>query len=154
VGFWFIWSTALVVAVIIHPGFTGLREIRAGAEEEVDLVVEVTGAQWLWQFKYPEQGFTTINEVVLPVGANVRMDITSTDVIHSAWMPALRMKIDAVPGLVTRMYVHPEVPGSFATDYSYRMQCAELCGLSHAAMFARLRVVEEDEFAAWAASKK
>jgi cytochrome c oxidase subunit 2 len=154
VAFWFVWTVALVIAVIIHPGLTGLREIRAGAGEEVDLVIEATGSQWLWQYKYPGQGLTTINEVVLPVGQNVRFDVASTDVLHSAWVPALRMKIDAVPGLVTKMYVHPEVTGSFATDYNFRMQCAELCGLSHAAMFARLRVVDGDEFEAWVASKK
>jgi cytochrome c oxidase subunit 2 len=153
VTFWFAWTIALTVVVIIHPGFTGLRDIRAGAEEPVDVVVEATGAQWLWQFKYPDLGFTTVNELVLPVGKNIKFDVTSTDVLHSAWVPAFRVKIDAVPGLTTHMYVRTEAAGSFADDYNFRMQCAELCGLSHGAMFARVRVVDEEEFKAWAASK-
>lgn len=153
VGFWFAWTTALVTFVIIHPGFTGLREIRAGADEEVDVTVQATGAQWLWQFEYSGLDITTINEIVLPVGRNVKFEVKSSDVLHSAWIPAFRMKIDAVPGITTHMYVRTELTGTFDDDYTFRMQCAELCGLSHATMFARVRVVEQDEFDAWVASR-
>jgi cytochrome c oxidase subunit 2 len=153
VAFWFAWTIGLVVVVIIHPGLTGLREIRAGAEKAVDLEIEATGAQWLWQFKYPEQSLFTINELVVPVGKNIKFSVTSTDVLHSAWIPAFRVKVDAVPGLTTHMYVRPDEEGSFAGDYNFRMQCAELCGLSHATMFARVRVVSAEEFDDWVASK-
>ena len=153
VGFWFVWTTALVTFVIIHPGFTGLSKIRAGASEKVDVTVQATGAQWLWQFKYPDQDITTINEIVLPVGKNIKFEVRSNDVLHSAWVPAFRMKIAAVPGITTHMYGRSERTGTFDDDYKFRMQCAELCGLSHATMFARVRVLEQDEFDAWVASK-
>ncbi|MBI3952987.1 MAG: cytochrome c oxidase subunit II [Chloroflexi bacterium] len=153
VVFWFAWTTALTLVVIIHPGFTGLREIRSHAARPVDLTVQVQGGRWFWMVTYPEQRVTTVKELVLPVGRHVRFDVTATDVLHSFWIPAFRMKIDAVPGMVTTVSATPTQTGSFAEDAQFRLQCAELCGLNHADMTVPVRVVTESEFQAWVAAQ-
>ncbi len=153
IGFWFAWTTALTVAVIIHPGFSGLGDLRASADDEPDLVVNVTGQQWVWLFEYPDLGVSTVNQLVLPVNKLVRFNVTARpdDVLHSFWIPAFRVKIDAVPGLVTETYATPTETGEFDHDVNFRVQCAELCGTGHANMFARVRVVEQSEFDEWVA---
>ncbi|MBI2966028.1 MAG: cytochrome c oxidase subunit II [Chloroflexi bacterium] len=152
VAFWFAWTTALTVAVIIHPGVTGLRSLTASHGEDPDLLVKVTGQRWLWTFEYPEQNVTTINELVIPVDKLVRFEVTAPDrdVLHSFWIPAFRIKIDAVPGLVTHTYARATRVGAFEEDVDYRVQCAELCGLAHGKMAATLSVVSQEEFEQWA----
>lgn len=141
--------------VIIHPGFTGLNQIRANEGEAPDLTVNVTGQQWVWTFEYPDAEVMTVNELVLPVDKRVKFNVTAppNDVLHSFWIPAFRTKIDAVPGLETHASAKPTRVGEFNEDVNYRVQCAELCGLGHAKMQARIRVVEQDEFDAWIAEK-
>ena len=135
-------------------GTVGLLDIRAlAAEAPNPLVVQVRGSQWLWEFNYPEQNIRTVAELVLPVGRTARFEVTSKDVLHSFWIPAFRMKIDAVPGMVTTVSATPDRTGSFEEDYHFKVQCAELCGVAHAAMLASLRVVEQSEFDAWVAQK-
>jgi cytochrome c oxidase subunit 2 len=81
----------------------------------------------------------------------VKFEITGTDVLHSFWVPAFRMKIDAVPGKVTTLYVTPTVVGAFDDDPNMRVQCAEICGTGHARMRTQVVVVEPDEFEEWLA---
>lgn len=155
VPFWLFWTTALTIAVIIHPGYTGLLELRETNDEEADLVINVEGRQWVWLFEYPDHGVQTVNEIVLPIHKVVRFNITAADddVVHSFWIPAFRAKIDAVPGLTTRIDVTPNRLGDFNEDVNYRVQCAELCGLNHGIMFARVSVVEDPEFERWIEEK-
>jgi cytochrome c oxidase subunit 2 len=75
-------------------------------------------------------------------------------VVHSFWIPAFRMKIDAVPGLWTTAYVTPEDTGSTKDTSVMRLQCAEMCGFGHFAMRAGVRVVEQADFDAWVAEMK
>ena len=89
------------------------------------------------------------HELVVPVDTRIRFDVTSIDVLHSFWVPAFGMKIDAVPGRTTEMFVTTERTGDYADDSTLRAQCAELCGLSHAEMAMPVRVVERAEFDAW-----
>ncbi|NQW18679.1 MAG: cytochrome c oxidase subunit II [Chloroflexi bacterium] len=150
---WLIWTTALCIAVIIFPGWIGLVDIRATQNDVADVTVDVTGQQWVWTYEYPDLDVSIISELVLPVDSLVRFNITARpdDVLHSFWIPAFRMKIDAVPGLITKMDVTTTEIGEFNHDQNFRVQCAELCGLNHAIMFTRVRVVEKDEFDAWVA---
>ena len=148
---WFAITTALAITVMIHPGLTGLAELRASEANDADLVVKVDSARWAWVFTYPQYGVTSVQELVLPVDKRVRFEITSLDVVHSFWIPAFRMKIDAVPGLTTTLTLTPTAIGSFQDDHNLRVQCAELCGLRHAMMQVPVRVVEQTEFAAWLA---
>lgn len=151
VAIWVIVTTALTIFMIIHPGITGMNELRAEAKEKTDLVVQVEGFRWAWRMTYPQHKVTTQQELVLPVGAHVRFEVTSTDVLHSFWVPSFRMKIDAVPGMVTTVYATPTKVGTFAADPGLRLQCAELCGIFHDKMVVPARVVEPKEFEAWLA---
>lgn len=144
---WLAITGGLAILLIIYPGLTGLAEIRG--TQRADLVVNVTGVQWAWTVAYPDRNVVSTEELVLPVGQRVRFDVTSKDVIHSFWIPAFRMKIDAVPGLTTNMYVTPSRIDSYVHDPSLRVQCAELCGLAHATMSMPVRVVSAREFDAW-----
>lgn len=151
---WFVITSGLAVLVIFNPGIKGLRELTANQQH--DLVVEVTASQWQWDFVYPEYGTSVAGatELVLPVDRRVKFEVTSTDVIHSFWIPAFRMKIDAVPGQINEMYVTPTETGTPDRDAAIRVQCAELCGTGHPRMRTGLRVVSADEFDAWIESNQ
>lgn len=154
---WFGVTTALTILVIIYPGTIGLLELRdhshGASSSEGGMVVRVEGSRWVWKVTYPKQGVTSYGELVLPVGRQVRFEVTSTDVIHAFWVPAFRMKVDAVPGRVTTIYATPDKTGTFENDSGYRLQCAELCGLGHALMTVPVRVAEPAQFDAWAAQQ-
>lgn len=151
------WVAVTLVLVLFLAGY-GSRELlvlRAhAADEEGALVVQARGSQWFWEFTYPEQGIKTKEALVLPVGRPVYFQITSADVIHSFWVPAFRVKIDAVPGLVTSTGATPDRTGRFQQEDSFRVQCAELCGLGHAAMAVPVMVLEPGEFEAWVSQQR
>jgi cytochrome c oxidase subunit 2 len=146
---WLVVTTALAALLFVSPGLTGLAALRAGSP--ADLVVKVEAVQWHWSFAFQAQELQLENpeELVLPVGRRVRFEITSRDVVHSLWIPAFGMKQDANPGRVTAMEVTPTRLGTFTGDSNFRVQCAELCGIGHASMLTRVRVVEVGEFARW-----
>ncbi len=106
-------------------------------DDDVDLVVEVIGFQWQWQFNYPEAGVEVVGtdveipELVLPAGAAVRFDVTSIDVIHSFWIPGFRFKRDMFPGEVQTFQV--DITGE-PGEYPNTGICAEFCGLDHTTM--------------------
>lgn len=142
-------TSALAVLVIIHPGITGLMELWESRDEPDPLVVEVTAQQWEWSFTYPDQGIESQPELVLPVDQPVHFLITSEDVVHSFWVPAFRLKQDAVPGGTTELYLTPDRIAHTGSSEMMRVQCAELCGIGHADMVASVRVVTEAEFEQW-----
>ncbi len=152
-GTWFFATTALTLLVIVFPGLTGLLELRDLASQEPDLVVQVEAGRWFWRVTYPEYGVTSTKEMVLPVGKRVRFEVTSMDVLHAFWVSAFRVKIDAVPGLVTTTSASPNRTGTFEDDSGFRLQCAELCGLGHSIMDVPIRVVEPSQFEAWVAQQ-
>jgi cytochrome c oxidase subunit 2 len=146
---WLVASTVLCMFVVIHPGITGVNELRAYDGKDVDLVVNVEGTRFAWFIEYPAQGIKANRELVLPVDAVTRFYVTSRDVIHSFWIPAFRVKIDAVPGMTTSVVATPNRIGTIEQDKLFKLQCAELCGIGHSAMSIPVRVVTEDEFKAW-----
>jgi cytochrome c oxidase subunit 2 len=140
--------TVIPLIVVMGMGIWGaghLNEITAGEANE--LVVEVTGFQFGWRFDYPESGVSS-SELILPLGRQVLFKITSTDVIHSFWVPEFRIKQDAVPGRWTTLRVTPSELGD------YRIRCAEMCGYAHAAMYAPVAVVEPGQFEDWLAGQE
>jgi len=147
---WMVITTALSILVIITPGFSGLDELRA--EPDAELVVDVRAERWNWVYSYPESGVETQGTLVLPIDTRILFRLTSTDVIHSFWVPAFRIKQDVVPGMVTTTMVTAEELGSFDNQDEMRVQCAELCGVGHARMFTGVEVVEKAEFDAWLAA--
>ena len=147
---WLLISTGLVIFVVFNPGLKGLNEL-AEAEGQEELVIEVEGEQWHWNVTYPEQdlSYERALQIALPVDKTVRFEITSADVIHSFWIPAFRMKMDALPGKVTTLTVTPDQLGSTGENPHLRAQCAELCGTGHPRMQMDVLILSEEEFAAW-----
>lgn len=146
---WTLVTSVLALAILIHPGITGVIELRSN--NTADLIVEVTAEKWNWDFAYPQYGILLENttELILPVDTRVHFQIRSKDILHSFWIPVFRMKMDAVPGLVTNLYTTPNLVGSFEDNFNFRVQCAELCGSGHARMRAGVVVLEQAEFDAW-----
>lgn len=151
---WLAITSALAVFIIFNPGLKGLNELTAN--READLVVQVEARKWAWTYIYPQYGVTVedAEELVLPVDQRVRFEITATDILHSFWIPAFRMKFDAVPGQTNVLFVTPNEIGSFEDDFNLRVQCAELCGSGHARMRTGLRIIEGEEFDAWIAGQR
>lgn len=146
---WFAVTSGLAVFIVFNPGLKGIHELRSNPN--ADLVVEIEARKWAWNYSYPEYGvkIEEAEELVLPVDQRVRFEITSMDILHSFWIPAFRMKIDAVPGQTNVLYATPNQIGSFDDDFNVRVQCAELCGSGHPRMRTGLRILEQEEFEAW-----
>ncbi|MFZ9696784.1 MAG: cytochrome c oxidase subunit II [Ilumatobacteraceae bacterium] len=118
--------------------------------DDTEMVINVTGQQWWWEYDYPVQeqyGITdpiiTSGQLVIPTGTKVLLRETSRDVIHSYWIPALNGKRDAVPGRVHYLRLEADEPGIYAG------QCTEFCGLSHAVMRMEAVALDKDDFTAW-----
>ena len=147
---WVLGSLILAVYIVFNPGLKGIRELEASKGQE-ELVIQIEGVQWHWNVSYPDYdlSYERALQIALPVDTRVRFDITSQDVLHSVWVPAFRMKMDAVPGRVTTLYVTPTEVGDFSVDPNLRVQCAELCGTGHPLMRMDVRVLEPEEFQEW-----
>ncbi len=124
---------ALILLVISVLTVGTIADIDRKAEGADVVSVKVTGHQWWWEFEYPGRGVVTANELHIPTGRQVALELTSDDVIHSFWPPKLAGKLDVIPNRTNFMTIEADEPGT------YFGQCAEFCGLSHADM--RLRVV-------------
>jgi cytochrome c oxidase subunit 2 len=115
--------------------------------EKAPFTIEVTAHQWWWEFRYvsdrPDRSFTTANELHLPVGKPVRVELTTSDVIHSFWIPALAGKTDTIAGQRNITWIEASEPGV------YRGQCTEYCGLQHAHMGLIAVAEPPDQFEAW-----
>ena len=144
-----IWTLipAVILTFIAFPTVAAIFRTQATPPKDA-LRVKVVGHQWWWEFQYPELGIVTATDLHLPVGRPVSLEIASTDVIHSFWVPGLGGKRDAIPGSLTRIVLTADTPGE------YYGQCAEFCGASHANMRHRAVVETSDAFTAWVAKQK
>lgn len=136
-----VWTVVPLIAVVVFAfyGINTLAEVTRADPDEMS--VKVVGRQWSWTFEY-EEGFVS-PELVLPVDQRVRMEMTAADVLHSFWIPEMRVKQDLVPGQETDVRFTPILAGE------YKLRCAEMCGLSHYNMLAPVRVVERAEYEQW-----
>ena len=139
---------ALVLLVIAVPTIQLTFRTQGVAAPRDALRVTVRGWQWWWEFRYPDLDVVTANELHLPVGRAVVLDLEGPDVIHSFWVPRLGGKRDVVPGRHNRIVLTPERPGE------HWGQCAEFCGASHANMGMRVIVQPAAEFDAWVARQR
>ena len=121
--------------------YLGLREVPRGALE-----VEAIAMKFSWVFKYPN-GKRSEKLMVVPQGRPVKVNLSSLDVIHSFYVPAYRVKMDALKGLKTYAWFLPARTGT------HKILCAEYCGSGHADMMADLRVVTPEEYEAWVGAK-
>ncbi len=136
-----VWTVIPLVLVVVFAfiGVRTLADVTASAPNA--LAVEVVGQQWAWSFNYPNG--TTNAELVVPVDQPLTLNMTSKDVIHSFWVKEWRIKQDLVPGMTTHINFIPTVTGE------YTLACNQVCGLSHTSMYAKVRVVTEQEYTAW-----
>jgi len=157
----------LILVVIAVPSFKLLYLQDRTFKPEMTL--KVVGHQWYWTYEYPDHGnikfdsnmvqtadlkkgqprlLTVDNPVYLPINTNVRLLLTSKDVIHSWALPALIQKTDNVPGRTNESWVHIKTAGT------YYGQCSELCGVNHGFMPIMLKAVTKEEFQAWVTKAK
>jgi cytochrome c oxidase subunit 2 len=141
--------TLIPVGMLVFLGVMTLPTIFDLNEKGDGRTIKVEGQQWWWQFSYDTDGdgeyddIVTANEIVIPVGEEVNLEIYSNDVIHSFWVPQLNGKRDAVPGRVHHWKISADEPGI------YYGECVEFCGLSHANMQIRAVVLDQSDFDAW-----
>ena len=133
----------VVLGALIAYGMPLVPRVLAIPED--GLSIRVTAKQWWWRFEYVTPGgpVETANELRLPVGERVALELASPDVIHSFWVPSLGGKMDMIPGRMTRLALEPTRTGTF------RGTCAEYCGASHALMAFAVVVMEREDFRAW-----
>ncbi|MGI8845990.1 MAG: cytochrome c oxidase subunit II [Thermoleophilaceae bacterium] len=143
-----IWVTIpfLIVSALSIYGWVVLNSIEAKAGNT--MVVNVKGQQFAWSFSYPSEGKVKSNTLMLPKDRPIEFRINTDDVLHDFWVPAFRVKSDAVPGLTTKIRATPNKLGTYA------VVCAELCGLGHSTMRSRVQVMPAEKFNAWIASKQ
>jgi cytochrome c oxidase subunit 2 len=140
-----------LVLVFVLLGLTfRVDALLTESTEQPELVVEVTGFQWQWQFHYPELGVTIAGDpedpptLYLPVGRTIRFKLMAPDVIHSFWVPEFLEKRDMIPGVTNEIEVTVDRPGTWIG------RCAEYCGLNHWQMWFDVNAVAADQFDTWA----
>ncbi|WP_225212003.1 cytochrome c oxidase subunit II [Stenotrophomonas lacuserhaii] len=173
-----IWTVIPVVILVVMAWPATANLIKMYDTRDAEMTVKVTGYQWMWRYEYLGEGvdFTSRldresdrvrqsgkvptresnphylldvdNRLVLPVDTKVRFVITSDDVIHAWWVPALGWKQDAIPGFINEAWTSIDTPGV------YRGQCAELCGKDHGFMPIVVEAVSKEDFKQWLAQKK
>lgn len=173
-----LWTVIPVIILVVMAIPATSKLIAMYDTRNAEMTVKVTGYQWMWEYDYlgqdvrffsrldresdrlrqsgqrpdpathPHYLLEVDNRLVLPVDTKVRFVITSDDVIHSWWVPALGWKQDAVPGIINENWTLIEKPGI------YRGQCAELCGKDHGFMPIVVEALPKAEFAAWLAQRK
>lgn len=152
---WIVIGGIIVPAIVLVSAFIVTLVIQAEVSNPPRhpvATIQVTGHRWWWEVKYlgggPNGGVVTANEIHIPVGEPVRLELVSADVIHSFWVPQLAGKTDVIPGLRNTMWMQADEPGT------YWGECAEYCGLQHAHM--NLTVVAESDaaFQKWMAQQR
>lgn len=140
---------AVVLMVLMITVGADVRALEGLLDDpEEPLVVEVTGFKWWWDVEYPEAGVRTANEIRIPAGRPVEFRVTSADIIHSFWVPALGGKIDMNPGEINELRLQADEPGV------HRGLCTEYCGLQHAKMQFLVHVLPPEEFDDWLAERQ
>jgi cytochrome c oxidase subunit 2 len=166
------WTIGPAILMAVIGVFTLFSHFELNGEDRTDIVINVDGTatswdpeivvigqQWWWEFRYyfdgldgvdlsdprhlPPADIVTANQMVIPVGSEIGLSVTSRDVIHSFWIPALNGKRDAVPRRVSPWKIEADVPGF------YFGQCTEFCGLSHARMQMQTVAMTPVDFQAW-----
>lgn len=136
---WTVIPTILVLIIFWYgwAGFKTMRNVPADA-----MVIKVTGRMWMWSFEYDnkKKSDTTL---YVPLGKPIKMEIQSVDVNHSFYIPAFRVKEDAVPGRTNYLWFQPTMLGT------YDIMCAEYCGMNHSYMLGKLVVLTPEKFEEW-----
>ena len=151
---WVVAASATSVVILFAWLVSSVSVGKATASPRMSdaVTINITGRQWWWQLEYvdslPSNRFRTANEMLIPAGRPVVVNVTSRDVIHSFWVPNLHGKRDLVPGYVTSIWFQADREGI------YRGQCSEFCGLQHANMAMFVRAVPAQQFEAWLTAQR
>ncbi len=137
---------ALILAGIAVPTTAAVFDLTECGSNAME--VQITAHQWWFEFHYPDAGIDTANVMVIPAGEEVCAVMTSEDVIHNFWVPALNGKRYVIPGQTTRLRLEADHPGEFWGH------CAEFCGLSHSLMRTRVVALSTADFQSWLAGQK
>ena len=137
-------GAVIVVLVMFALGLGVYASVKHGASDAYE--IKARARMWSWSFEYPDGRVS--NELRLAVGRPVKLNLTSADVIHSLYVPAFRVKQDAVPGAVNTIWFTPDRQGT------YDLFCTEYCGLGHSRMLTKAVVMSEEEFSGWGIEDK
>ncbi|MCO6187780.1 cytochrome c oxidase subunit II [Rhizobium sp. L1K21] len=138
------WAVVPFLLILFFYGWaTSLFIVHASPPSDA-LEIKAVGKQWMWKFQHAG-GQREINELHVPVGKDVKVVLASQDVIHSLYIPALRIKQDAVPGRYTELWFNAEKPGT------YWLACAEFCGTDHSAMTGKFIALRPADYSRWLA---
>ena len=143
-------SAGLLVIIAI-PTFAGIALMKNLPDEwegKEAIEINVVGYQWWFNFEYADEGIYSSNELVIPAGRPVHLNLITRDVLHSFWIPKLSGKTDLMAGQVNEMWILADEPGYFWG------QCAEYCGDSHAYMLFRTVALSDEDYAEWLAQQK
>jgi cytochrome c oxidase subunit 2 len=143
-----VWTLVPLLFVLFLAYYGSAVLGKTMAADPKPLRVEVIGSQWSWRFEYPDYGIIS-TDLILPVNKQALLILSSTDVIHSFWVPEFRVKQDLLPGegFERELRITPIETGD------YKVRCAELCGKNHYAMLAPVKVLSQAEFDAWVQSQ-
>lgn len=138
----FLWSfIPLVIFIAMFAwGWSIYHEMRKMPENALE--IHIFGKQWAWETQY-KSGASTSNLVVVPINTDVKLIMTSKDVLHSFYVPSFRIKQDTIPGRYTTLWFNANKLGEF------HIFCTEYCGTQHSGMIGTLKVVTQDEFDKW-----
>ncbi|MEE9553230.1 MAG: cytochrome c oxidase subunit II [candidate division Zixibacteria bacterium] len=131
---------SIIVVIFFVVGFRTFLKMNIIPKDAME--IKVTAQRWMWAFDYPE-GANSINELVVPVNKPIKALLSSTDVIHSFFVPEFRIKMDVLPNRYTMTWFEATRVGE------YDLLCAEYCGKGHSEMVAKVKVVDRGEYEAW-----
>jgi len=140
------WTSATAIAFLFLFWWAAVQQLHNIVPPKNAIELHVVAKQWMWKVQQPN-GVREINELHAPVGRPVRLIMTSQDVIHSLFLPALRLKQDVLPGRYTYLWFTADKPGV------YHLLCAELCGTEHSRMTGRLVLMTPADYARWSAAQ-
>ena len=135
----------ILIFIVFAWAFKGYMRMSVVPGDAIE--IKVTGQKWFWSFDYPE-GISTVNELVVPVNQPIKLLMSSTDVIHSFFVPVFRMKMDVVPNRYTVTWFEATSTGL------YDLFCAEYCGTQHSGMIGKVRVLNDVDYAEWLDSEQ
>jgi cytochrome c oxidase subunit II len=147
VGFGIVIPLITLIVLFTVSDLVLISKTDAPAPGSTAMTIEVVGHQWFWEVRYPGADAVTANEIHIPVGTRIDLELRTADVIHSFWVPRLNRKADMIPGRTNRILLEADEPGV------YRGQCAEFCGLQHAHMGFYVFADSPARFRAWLASQ-
>jgi len=137
-----LWTIIPSIIVVIFFVFGFRTFLKMNVVPKDSLEIKVTAQRWMWAFDYPE-GANSINKLVVPVNTPIKALLSSTDVIHSFYIPDFRIKMDVLPNRYTTAWFEANRVGE------YDLECAEYCGKGHSQMLGKVQVVSADDYAAW-----